>query len=543
MEYVEGVNLADYLAQKGPLPVALACHFIRQAALGLQHAHEQGMVHRDVKPQNLMLTRKGQVKILDFGLARLASERGNRQGLTQVGSFMDTPEYVAPEQATDARSADIRADVYSLGCTLYALLTGRPPFVEDTVVKLVVAHLEKEPPPLRSLRPEVSEGLAAVVARMLSKNPARRFQTPGEVAATLMSFCQKEAEQPTAVAAATVTVRVATSVPTRTAADFDDIQVAQEPGHTHRLPTRRRSRRAGLSPSAKLLAPTAAIAVVAILVLGVYFATRPPSADPVDRNLGRTLPAKQTERNPGRPLPSSARIAAPPTRLDLLAYYRFEEGTGSTAVNEGKSGGPGSHSASYVMDSPGGTVPQTRQANKFALEFQKPGMVAAFPSKFVFHRGCGDGTLEFWVKPRGRQENASLFWSTLDPGDTNRFNIYLGGAGGDRLGCDYRSPSGQLHTLLQANGPFRVAPDSWFHVAITRKGVVYSFFGNGSLVATAADTDPDLPTSTGWTINGRDGGHQGCCFLGQIDEVRCMSRALLPKEFLNAGMEQAGRAR
>jgi serine/threonine protein kinase len=188
MEFVEGVNLAQVLEQKGPLPIPHACHYVRQAALGLQHAFEQGMVHRDVKPQNLMLTPKGLVKVLDFGLARMRRERNRGRGLTQLDSFMGTPEYVAPEQAADARSADVRSDVYSLGCTLYFLLTGRPPFVEDTAVKLVLAHLEKVPKPLHEVRPDVPRELSALVARMLAKDPAQRFQTPVEVAQALLSF-------------------------------------------------------------------------------------------------------------------------------------------------------------------------------------------------------------------------------------------------------------------------------------------------------------------------------------------------------------------
>ncbi len=193
MEYVEGVDLAKVLKRKGPLPILNACHYVRQAALGLKHAHEEGMVHRDVKPQNLMLTPKGQVKVLDFGLARLASERKGA-GLTQDGAFMGTPEYVSPEQATDARTADIRADIYSLGCTLYALLAGRPPFAgEATPMKQVLAHIEKEAAPLSKVRPEVPAELSGVVARMLAKDPAKRFQTPGEVAQALTPFCSKAA--------------------------------------------------------------------------------------------------------------------------------------------------------------------------------------------------------------------------------------------------------------------------------------------------------------------------------------------------------------
>ncbi len=191
MEYVQGASLHDVLKQKGPLPLPHACHYIRQAALGLQHAHEQGMVHRDIKPHNLILTPRGQVKILDFGLARLASEqKQGRAGLTRSGDFMGTPEYIAPEQATDASQADIRADLYSLGCTLYALLTGRPPFQEGTAVQLVLAHLQKEAPPLNQVRPDVPTELATVVARLLAKEPAQRFQTPLEIAQLLAPFCK-----------------------------------------------------------------------------------------------------------------------------------------------------------------------------------------------------------------------------------------------------------------------------------------------------------------------------------------------------------------
>jgi sugar lactone lactonase YvrE len=206
MEYVEGRSLARLLAEKGPLPVRQACDYIRQAALGLQHAHEQGMVHRDIKPHNLMLTPDGRVKILDFGLARFAAESapaaasriadagrdtptGSGPGqLTQLGVVVGTPDYIAPEQAADAHAADIRADIYSLGCTLYDLLAGRPPFPEETAVRKVLAHAQRQPQPLRELRKDVPPALARVVERMLAKDPARRYQTPAEVVQALAPF-------------------------------------------------------------------------------------------------------------------------------------------------------------------------------------------------------------------------------------------------------------------------------------------------------------------------------------------------------------------
>ncbi len=194
MEYVECRSLAEVLRRKGPLSVAHACHFTRQVALGLQYALDKGMVHRDIKPQNLMLTANGQVKILDFGLAKVVSERSAGQALTASGAYMGTPEYCAPEQATDARQADIRADIYSLGCTLYALLAGRPPFQEDTAVLTILAHLSKEVPPLSQVRPDVAPELWAVVQRMLAKDPAERYQKPAEVAQALLPYSRGGAE-------------------------------------------------------------------------------------------------------------------------------------------------------------------------------------------------------------------------------------------------------------------------------------------------------------------------------------------------------------
>ena len=191
MEYIDGEDLAQRVKSRGPLPVVHACYFIYQAALGLQHAHERGMVHRDIKPANLIFAtegKKGVVKVLDFGLAKVTSEGQADRGLTREGQMLGTPDFIAPEQIRDAQSADIRADIYSLGCTLYYLLTGGPPFRGDHLWDLYQAHFSMDAQPLNLVRPEVPVELAAVVAKMMAKEPGRRFQTPGEVAQALMPF-------------------------------------------------------------------------------------------------------------------------------------------------------------------------------------------------------------------------------------------------------------------------------------------------------------------------------------------------------------------
>jgi serine/threonine protein kinase len=188
MEYVEGVSLDWLVEQRGRLPMAEACEYVRQAALGLQHAHERGMVHRDIKPQNLMLTPEKKVKILDFGLARFVSDSQPTGPLTKVGSVMGTPDYISPEQANDSRTADIRGDIYSLGCTLYFLLTARVPFPEGSLLQKLMAHVDRQPQPITELRHDLPAGLVQVVNRMMAKDPSRRYQTPAEVAQALLPF-------------------------------------------------------------------------------------------------------------------------------------------------------------------------------------------------------------------------------------------------------------------------------------------------------------------------------------------------------------------
>jgi serine/threonine protein kinase len=206
MEYVEGPTLERLVREHGPLPVRRACEYIRQTALALQHAHERGMVHRDIKPANLLLSlandgTAGTIKLSDLGLSRFKSEASQDRDPTELvtgeGVTMGTPDYMAPEQARDARSADIRADIYSLGCTFYHLLTGSAPFGHVPVVDKLLLHRTADPPPLEVRRPGLPPGLAAIVHKMLSKQPAQRQQTPAEVAAALEPYCQgSAAEEP-----------------------------------------------------------------------------------------------------------------------------------------------------------------------------------------------------------------------------------------------------------------------------------------------------------------------------------------------------------
>jgi len=195
MEYVAGVDLAHLLKKQGALKVVQACEYMRQAALGLQHAHEKGLVHRDIKPSNLIVaTPAGKagsqlesdvIKILDMGLARLdhhSALLSSDRPMTNPGGLMGTPDYMAPEQAADAHQVDIRADLYSLGCTFYHLLSGRVPFPGGSLLKKLDAHRSAQPQPLTNFLPQLLPEVERIVCRLLAKHPADRYQTPAELA-------------------------------------------------------------------------------------------------------------------------------------------------------------------------------------------------------------------------------------------------------------------------------------------------------------------------------------------------------------------------
>jgi serine/threonine-protein kinase len=228
MEYIEGTDLARLVRETGRLPVDQACDFIRQAALGLQHAHEHGMVHRDIKPSNLLAAGlvlhrpaeahglssigsgpavpgsrsrsrtsrdtdgpvKPVIKILDMGLVRRtqATDQSQSASLTEEGNIIGTPDYIAPEQARNAHRVDIRADLYSLGGTFYYLLTGQPPFAEGSPIEKLLMHQLDEPVPVAKLRPEVPAAVAAAVDQLMAKFPKDRYQTPAELADALAAL-------------------------------------------------------------------------------------------------------------------------------------------------------------------------------------------------------------------------------------------------------------------------------------------------------------------------------------------------------------------
>jgi serine/threonine protein kinase/ActR/RegA family two-component response regulator len=191
MEFIDGIDLSSLLLHHGPVTVPDACELIRQAAVGLQHAFRQGLVHRDLKPSNLMLARGGIVKILDLGLARLCDESSSQSPLTGPEQIMGTADYMAPEQAFGPHLVDVRADLYSLGCTLYHLIAGRAPFSGPeypSTMKKLLAHAQTPAVSIRELRGEVNQDLAALIERLMAKQPSDRFEEPSALITALEAF-------------------------------------------------------------------------------------------------------------------------------------------------------------------------------------------------------------------------------------------------------------------------------------------------------------------------------------------------------------------
>jgi len=200
MQYVEGTDLSVLVKTAGPLPVDQAVECVLQAARGLEFAHKHGVIHRDIKPANLLLDHHGVVKILDMGLARIEGETGTNAELTSTGTVMGTVDYMAPEQALSTKTADARSDIYSLGITLWYLLTARPIYEGDSLMARLMAHANNPIPSLRSVREHVPAAVDAAYQKMVAKRPADRFQSMGEVIAAL-SACQRGGTETAATSA------------------------------------------------------------------------------------------------------------------------------------------------------------------------------------------------------------------------------------------------------------------------------------------------------------------------------------------------------
>jgi eukaryotic-like serine/threonine-protein kinase len=226
MEYIDGIDLHAKVKRDGTLSVREAADFIRQAATGLQHAHEQGLVHRDIKPANLILDQRGTVKILDLGLALAGGDDDGSLTREHDERVLGTADYLAPEQATDSHKADRRSDIYSLGCTLYYLLVGTAPFASGKLADRLQAHLTKPPPNLLDRRPDVPIAIADLYFRMLQKHPDGRPQSAQEVADALTAWLALN-QTSSAAQRADMPRR---ALPRRVATDGGDAVVRSGPG-------------------------------------------------------------------------------------------------------------------------------------------------------------------------------------------------------------------------------------------------------------------------------------------------------------------------
>jgi serine/threonine protein kinase len=482
MEYLDGIDLAKRVKESGPLSIAEACDYIRQAALGLQYVFENSMVHRDVKPSNLMIVEdRGSkiLKILDLGLARFRRGASGETISTLTDSrttMMGTVDYMAPEQAIDSHEVNIRADIYSLGCTLFYLLTGQPPFSGGTDAEKLVRHQLRQPPAIRELRPEVPEQLAAVVATMLAKSPEDRFRKPVELIQALTG------ETP-------VTLPTTANEPRA---------IAQPVGITGS-----ESRRVRLGRRWHWVAVPAGVSCV-LLVVGWLVGW--PGKD------GRS--SKQVPKN--GPAAKVGKISG------LVGHYAFDEGMG-TRVTDGSP--VGNHGT--LMGGVAWTA--GRRPGKTALSFDgKTGYVQCDQNLTPWLGGTA--TVVFWIKTTqvGKsnwfatgiagsfaEDNNDVHWGSVDP--SGRIAVSAGDRPNERT--EFPPPT--------STRP--INDGQWHHVAMTRDALSgqVQVYVDGVLNATGI-TGKGVKT-TGFVAIGRSTSENPgftFYFRGALGDVRLFNRLL-----------------
>lgn len=458
MEFVEGQDLQKVVQDKGPMSVVNACKAIRQAAQGLAAAHKLGLVHRDIKPSNLFVTKQtGQIKILDMGLALLSQEQVPA-ALTSTGQCFGTPDYMAPEQWSDAHTCDGRADLYSLGCTLFYLLVGHPPYPTEThrsAANKMKGHVMDPAPDLRAARPDVPEELDAIYRRLMAKLPEDRFESASELAEALAPFSTRQGATtfrdrgsipasdslPATAAAIDVTRERTTPNATAAADPFSSTSTwgpganANESRTTHTAPSARSSKRWLLAAGG-----AAALLLVLFLVLGVIIAptdqsgTRPKgtlqvdSEAPVTTNgdaapeeVQATSPvAKVAATTPMTPAGDSEELPATFTNRLGMPFVKAPKGTGWLG---GRRGVPGDKAVSIDHDFYLGTHPVT-QGEWEQLMGNNPSQFSRFGTKSEAVRDLSDQDLKRFPVEFVSWDDAESFVQRLNAHDQQPGWVY-----------------------------------------------------------------------------------------------------------------------
>lgn len=485
MEYVEGIDLARLVQGRGRLPVAHAVDFAHQVALGLQHAHLRGTVHRDIKPANLMLSHEGGravIKILDFGLAKVTSEQEHDAGLTGDGQMLGTPAYAAPEQIRDAQEADIRADIYSLGCTLHHFLAGEPPFRGRSLYDVLAAHNSTMAERLDLMRPRVPSGLATVVARMMAKDPDERFQSPGDVALALAPFLDEAgmaAEGTTAwltPAGAPGTVG-SESAPTQPATDLAPtaaFPVKPAASTATPLPFRRATRPA--HPLVIGLLPVGVLAAGLLILHSVRSVPRGPFPKTV------AIPAVRTSKNGGPgPIPA-ARFAPQPGWVPL---FNGKDLRGWTTLS-------GS--------------PDDWQVDGDVVRGITPGTSPRHAALGTTRADYADFRLRVHVRTREERNKILVFRSTGVEPDIKNYRFHLGGTFWNGV----VSPAGVFQISVASEGDVLTSteeglkvlkppstpapsPGTWHEVEVIARGNTFRMRMDGAEVAAYEDEKARFP--------------------------------------------------